>query len=105
MLHPALGGHARRELSGTFQNPPDGAMFAGEGRTGLGAQRPWRVKRLCSQRTPAGVVPAPQPLQVLGGGLFEQTSPVDRALCTHLNADPARLDGRAPAQHLLLRMS
>lgn len=68
MLHPALCGHARRELSGTFQNPPDGAKFAGEGRTGLGAQRPWRVQRLCSQRTPARAVPAPTPCRSWVGG-------------------------------------
>lgn len=38
---------------------------------------------------------SPHPPQVLGGGLSEQASPVDRALCPHLSADPAPLDGQA----------
>lgn len=97
MLHSALCGHPRRELSGTFQNPPDGPMFAGEGRTGSGCPASVDSSEPVFPEDPRQGCASPHPLQVLGGGLSEQTSPVDRALCTHLNADPAPLDGQAPA--------
>ena len=47
---------------------------------------------------------SPHPPQVLDRGLSEQASPVDRALCSHLSAYPAPLDGRAPSQHVSLRL-
>ena len=81
---------------GSFQNPPDGALFAGDGRTGSGCPATMeRSSEPVFPEDPRQGCASPHPPQVLGGGLSEQASPVDRALCPHLSADPAPLDGQA----------